>query len=196
MGDASPILCLTSVQLCLFNLWTLGEGPLLGEFQFNFLEQSRRNLLRTKLGANVATQQTQAVRTKERQTRALELLQASQAALVNDPSESVDDAMQSARIATLSGTEDVLRAALVADHERMQLPAGGPATQGAYSRDGSQYAVGSSSGSVRVYSTATGTLVRSLAAAGPVTSLAWSPDGKTVAVGSAIWRGSAQMLDR
>lgn len=142
---------------------------------------------------NVATQQTQAVQTKERQTRALELLQASQAALVNDPSASVDDAMSSARIGTLPGTEDVLRAALVADHERMQLPAGGPATQGAYSPDGSRYAVGSSSGSVREYSTTTGTLVGSLVAAGPVASLAWSPDGQTIAVGSAkgtlqLWR--------
>ena len=139
----------------------------------------------------VATRQTHAVQLKQRQTLAAELLQESQAALVDNPPAGVDDALRSARITPLPRAEDVLRSALLADHERAWLPAAGPATQGAYSPDGSEYAVGSSSGSTRVYSTADGSLVSSVTASGPVTALAWSPDGQTVVIGSS--KGSIQL---
>ena len=141
----------------------------------------------------VASEQTHETAVKQQQTLAAELLSDAQASVADNPATSVQDALRSAGIVTLPGTEGVLRSALLADHAIVRLPAGGPATQGVYSPDGSRVAVASSSGALRVYSVPDGRLLRSVNAGAPVSALAWSPDGQRLAVG--LSSGSVQLRD-
>jgi WD40 repeat protein len=119
-----------------------------------------------------------------KQTTAGALLQQSQAELSTDPVSSVDDALASTRIASVPGAEDVLRGALLANHELAELRAGGVARDAAYSPDASKIAVAASPGKLSIFAVPDGRLLWSLEMPSALNAVAWSPDGHLVAVGA------------
>ncbi len=88
------------------------------------------------------------------------LLQRSLAELATDPVSSVNDALRPTKEASLPGAEDVLRSALLADHDRVELPAGGPSAA-AYSPDWSKIAVADGPGKLSVFAVSDGRLLAS-----------------------------------
>jgi WD40 repeat protein len=113
-----------------------------------------------------------------------ELLQRAQSEIATDPVRSVRDALASTRITTSAKSEDVLRAGLLAMNALADLPAAGPATQAAYSPDGTRVAVAGLGGDARVFTAPGGRLLETLKNGSPLNAVAWAPDGRMVATGA------------
>ena len=134
-----------------------------------------------KVAAQAATAKTLAA---NQQTTAGALLQESQAQLATDPVSSVNDALASTHTAASPGAEDVLRSALLANHDLAELPAGGPAADAAYSPDASKIAIADGPGRLSVFAVSGGRLLESFETSSPLNAVAWTPDGQTVAAGA------------
>ena len=114
---------------------------------------------------------------------AVALLSQAQAELATDPVLSVESALKSITITKSPNAEGVLRSALQAMHVLAELPAGGPATDAAYSPDSSEIAVTSRTGDIRVFSVPQGRLVVTLHSGSPLNAVVWSPTGRSIVVG-------------
>jgi WD40 repeat protein len=141
----------------------------------------------------LANQKTAEARVANQRTKASALLSQAQAELATDPVKSLRSVLQSTAIAPAAGAENVLRSALLATHVRAELPAGGQATDAAYSPDSSEIAVASRSGDVRVFAVAGGRLLTTLHGASPLNTLAWSVDGRSLAAAGS--NGTATLWD-
>ena len=152
------------------------------------LTAAKKKADRSVIVANQATDAARAatarVSAANKQTNAGELLQRSLAELGTDPIRSVNDALASTNEAAVPGAEGVLRSALLANHERVELPAGGPAEAAAYSPDSSKIAVADGPGKLSIFAVADGRLLASFTTSSPLDAVAWAPDGDTVAVGA------------
>ena len=152
------------------------------------LTAAKKKADRSVIVANQATDAARAatarVSAANKQTNAGELLQRSLAELGTDPIRSVNDALASTNEAAVPGAEGVLRSALLADHERVELPAGGPAQAAAYSPDSSKIAVADGPGKLSVFAVSDGRLLASFTTSSPLAAVAWAPGGQAVAVGA------------
>ena len=146
-----------------------------------------------------AYSQRNKARAASKQTTAGALLERSQAELSTDPVSSVDDALASTRTASVPAAADVLRGALLANHELAELPAGGVARDAAYSPDASKIAVAGSSGKLTIFAVPDGRPLWSLETPGPLNAVAWSPDGRRLAIGAKngtvrVWNADSRTL--
>lgn len=130
-----------------------------------------------------ANQKTAEVTSANQKTRASALLSRAQAELATDPVLSVKSALKSIAITKSPNAEGVLRSALQAMHVLAELPAGGPATDAAYSPDSSEIAVTSRAAEVRVFSVPAGHLLATLPSGSPLNAVVWSPTGRNLVVG-------------
>jgi WD40 repeat protein len=138
-------------------------------------------------------------RREARKTRAGELLQRAEAQLTVDPVASIRAALKSATIATSPTTEPVLRTALLAMNTELELHGAGPVNAGAYSPDGSSFALADETGLVRIFRLPDGKLLKTLHVGSPCTVVAFKRGSKTFATGSrngrvAIWDLSTPAL--
>ena len=145
------------------------------------LANDATNLAKQKTA--VANRQAAALVVSNKKTTASALLSRAQAELATDPVLSVKSALASAAITKSPGAEGVLRTALQSTHVLAQLPAGGLATDAAYSPDSSEIAVTSRTGDIRVFSVPGGRLLENLHSASPLNAVAWSPTGRNLVVG-------------
>jgi WD40 repeat protein len=130
-----------------------------------------------------ANQKTAEVISANEKTRAGALLSRAQAELATDPVLSIESALASTAITTSPGAEGVLRSALQATHVLAELPAGGLATDAAYSPDSSEIAVTSRTGEIRVFSVPDGRLLETLHSGSALNTVVWGPAARNLVVG-------------
>jgi WD40 repeat protein len=130
-----------------------------------------------------ANEKTAEVVSANQKTRAGGLLSRAQAELATDPVLSVESALASTAITTSAGAEGVLRSALQATHVLAELPAGGLASDAAYSPDSSEIAVTSRTGEIRVFSVPDGRLLETLHSGSALNTVVWGPTARNLVVG-------------
>ena len=162
----------------------------------------RRHLpgrVRADGGADVyAYSQRNKARAASKQTTAGALLEQSQAELSTDPVSSVDDALASTRTASVPAAADVLRGALLANHELAELPAAGRAGCSLLTRclqDRRRRELRQADDLRRP----DGRPLWSLETPGPLNAVAWSPDGRRLAIGAKngtvrVWNADSRTL--
>lgn len=140
--------------------------------------------------------QRSAAQREARKNKAGELLQRAEAQLAVDPVSSIRAALKSASIATSANTEPVLRSALLATNTELELRGAGLVSAGAYSPDGSRFALADETGQVRIFRLRDGKLLATLHSGSPFTAVAFAHGGRSLATGSGdgsvgIWNLSA-----
>ena len=151
------------------------------------LNSSNQQLTAANTKAGQATDRAEAQTEKaviaNQHTTAGLYLQKSLAELTTDPVSSVNDALRATQKASPPDAEEVLRSALLANHDLADLPAGGPSADAAYSSDGSKIAVADGPGKLSVFSVPDGRLLASFSSESALNAVAWSPAGDTIAAG-------------
>jgi len=176
----------TSDDLALKNRALILSGAQLTRSNLKLAAQTQRANNNAKLADRLtarANEKTAQVLSANQKTEAGALLSRAQAELATDPVLSVKSALASTEIAKTQGAEGVLRTALQSMHVLAELPAGGQATDAAYSPDSSEIAVTSKTGEIRVFSVPDGRLLESLHSASPLNAVVWSPTGRNLVVG-------------
>jgi WD40 repeat protein len=118
-------------------------------------------------------------RSSARKAHARALEATALAELPQNPRSALADAVKAARLSPSSRAAAVLRQALVADHSRRVLPAGGAVSAVAYDPRGKRMLAAASNGRVYLY-LSDGSPERALGLGAPVTAASFSPNGHMV----------------
>jgi WD40 repeat protein len=173
-------------QLALKNQALILSGAKLTQSNLKLAAQTQRannNATVARRQTVRANEKTAEVVSANQKTRAGALLSRAQAELATDPVLSVKSALASTAIAKTEGAEGVLRSALQATHVLAELPAGGLATDAAYSPDSSEIAVTSRTGEIRVFSVPDGRLLETLHSGSALNAVVWGPSARNLVVG-------------
>jgi WD40 repeat protein len=140
-------------------------------------------------------------RSQARHARAEALAAGALTELAIDPSSSLRQAYEGARLRPEAREESVLRTVLLADRLRGILRANGPVTVVAYDASGRHELVGSTDGHLRVYRSGSSQPTHVFDEGASVTAAAITPDGRFVAGGSnqghlRLWDAGSGMLLR